>query len=72
MGKSVSKSANNQVNIYLFKKSTIETLKKVGNMLKVNNKNTRTVLVFLLLTLNISSHLFREQVNVSSPGKNLD
>ena len=54
-------------------KSTMETLKKVWNMIKVNNKNSRTtpdvVAVSLLLTLNILQTFSMisidfEQVNV--------
>ena len=45
-------------NIYLFEAINRNTRKKEWNMFKVNNKNTRgVVLVLLLLTLNIF-HIF--------------
>ena len=40
-------------------KLTIETLEQDVNMFKINNKNTRTTLVSLLLTLNIFHTLFQ-------------
>ena len=48
------------VNNYVFKdNNSWKQLKKVWNMIKVNNKNTRTrSFVFLLLTLNIIQTLF--------------
>ena len=66
-----NESPNQQT--FNYSKSTMEALKKVWNMVKVNNKNSRTtpdvVAVSLLLTLNIL-HTFSmvsidfEQVNV--------